>query len=106
MVAKRLSHCLLVLVITMFALSLGCSDKKNEKGSDEVGEKPPAVGSEPECKLSSDCPKGWTCLSGECVDPTLRGVSTGNAVTPDKVKKHVEDIGKKADKRGQDAIDL
>ena len=88
---------LLVLVVcTVFA----CSKKETRQQNDAN----PSV----ECKENTDCRTGWYCLAGACASGTPKTIAEdpGNAVNAEKIKKHVEEIGKDAAARGQKVLDL
>lgn len=90
------------ILICLFALLLlaavACGDKK--KKAEESAE-------EPACESNSDCESGMICLAGECA--SMKGTdiytNTGSAVTPDKVKRHLDQVQKNAQKRMDNALD-
>ncbi len=58
--------------------------------------KPADTSSKPKpCAADSDCAQGWVCLAHACADPRASAVYThpSNAVTPEKVKQQVEQVG-------------
>lgn len=60
------------------------------------------------CTTDGDCVGELVCLAQECTDSS-RGAVYGNprgAVTPDKVKRHVDDIKKKAADRADKSLDI
>ncbi len=44
------------------------------------------------CNTSDDCETGWVCLANACADMRSKAIytDTANAVTPDKVKRELE----------------
>ncbi len=95
---RILSSLTLALSITAFASVGACSDKK--KAAEEPADEGPV---EPECETNSDCDQGEVCLAQECANAASGAIytDTENAVTPGKVKKHMEMINKQA----QDRVD-
>ena len=53
---------------------------------------PEATAGPKACASSTDCPSGWVCLAKTCAHaaPGAIYTDTSNAVTPDKVKREVE----------------
>ena len=87
------SRAFVVLCSVIALAGFGCGDKKKESDEPEA------------CTNNKDCERGLVCLDSECADPrVMKGPS--NMVTPDKVKREVEAINKKADERNQKALDL
>jgi len=65
----------------------GC---KGKKGSSEDAPAPVT-----RCASDTDCSAGWVCLDGKCADPGTGAIygDPANAVTPDKVKRELEQTG-------------
>ena len=86
--------------LTWMALTFGC---KGQAGRDV--ESKARAGST--CAQNSDCAEGLVCLADKCADPSAKALYTdpGNAVTPEKVKQHVEAIGEKARRDLDEAVD-
>ena len=93
---RQIAQTLLVFAAALFMMG-GCGDKKAEPGA--------KANEAAACTQNSDCDRGMVCLAGECADPRINKMPS-NPVTPDKVKREVEDIHKRADERNQKALDL
>jgi hypothetical protein len=85
-----------------FSLTCACSGKKKQaEDSDDDGVE------ELECEDNSDCEQGWVCLAGECSNAGSGAVysDTKHAVTPDKVRKHLDQVNDKAQKRTDEMLE-
>jgi len=90
--------------LLLFAVALpapGCG-KSRTAGGDAA----PAGAARRACETDQDCPARWLCLAGACADPSSKAVYTDpkNAVTADKVKKHVEQVNDQHDKAMDDVM--
>ncbi len=84
------SLCLLTLSLCV-SLFAACGDKK--KGEQEA--------QAASCESNSDCAQGEVCLAKECAKASPGAIYTDpeNAVTPEKVKDHMDMINKAAEER-------
>ncbi len=90
------------VAIALMVLALcGCKDKKKEPP-------PEAADTAEECEATADCDHGEICLAGKCAGTSQKTIITdpGNAVTPDKVKREIENINKAAGARSDKSLDL
>lgn len=80
--------------------AFGCGKDKQAKASEEDEEV--LV-----CEETADCEDGWVCLDGECANSASGAIYTdpANAVTPDKVKREIENIQKNAQKRNDEILE-
>jgi hypothetical protein len=94
---RRLSLLVLCLGVLTFGL-LGCSDKKKPAAEE------PEVAT---CETNADCAQGEVCLANECASAAPGAIYTNpsTAVTPAKVKSHVEQVNEKAQKRADDLLE-
>jgi hypothetical protein len=92
---RRLS--IIALSFGLLSFSFGCSDKK------KAAEEEPEIAS---CETNEDCEQGEVCLAKECASAASGAIYTdpSRAVTPDKVKAHVEMINEQAQKRADDIL--
>ena len=88
---------LLGLGVLSFGLLSACGDKK------KAAPEEPEIAS---CETNADCEQGEVCLANECANaaPGAIYTDTQRAVTPDKVKAHVNQINEKAQKRADDIL--
>lgn len=59
------------------------------------------------CESTADCDDGMVCLAGECASTSGSALYTdpASAVTPDKVRKEIEAIGAKRQKRHDELLE-
>lgn len=88
--------CLLSLSVSF---ALACGDKKKPAAEEDEIE-------EPVCESNSDCEAGMVCLAGECASAKGTDIytNTKSAVTPDKVKRHMEQVNENAQKRADELL--
>jgi hypothetical protein len=86
------------LSLAVLSLAAGCSDKKKS-----AEEEPKSAA----CESNADCGQGEVCLAKECAKAAPGAIYTDpqNAVTPDKVKEHMEMINKAAEERMEKALE-
>jgi hypothetical protein len=79
-----------LLVLAVLLAVSGCRSKGRASEDDRL---PSAT----HCASDSDCAGGWTCLGGECADPRPGAIVSdpASAVTPDKVRRELEQAGQK-----------
>ena len=80
------------LVVLIAMATFACSNKSSS--SDQSAE----------CETADDCRRGWKCANGNCVKPTYTKPRT--AVTPDKVKRELEQVNKDYEKKVDKALDM
>lgn len=92
-------HSLIALGLSFGIFALGaCGDKKKaaEEETTEVST----------CESNADCAQGEVCLAKECASAASGAIYTdpSNAVTPDKMLKHMDMVNESARKRADDII--
>lgn len=88
----------LAIIALSFGLLLGaCSDKK------KAAEEEPEVAT---CETNADCEQGEVCLANACASAASGAIYTDphKAVTPDKVRSHVDMINEKAQQRADEIL--
>ena len=80
----------------LFALG-ACGDKKNSVEEAEAAA----------CESNTDCKQGEVCLAKVCTSAAPGAIYTDpqNAVTPDKVKAHMDMVNKAAEERVDKILD-
>ena len=86
----------LVIIAVSVGLLGACSDKKNPAEEPEIAK----------CESNEDCEQGEVCLANECASAASGAIYTdpSKAVTPDKVKRHVDMINEQAQKRADEIL--
>lgn len=86
----------IAIAFTLCLASCGKNDKEAEPQEEAVSS----------CESTADCDKGMVCLAGECASTSGSALYTdpASAVTPDKVRKEIEAIGAKRQKRHDELL--
>ncbi len=84
-------------VLGFAVAALACGGEKKAPNSDET--------TSGRCETNRDCEAPLVCLASECADPRVHRGGT-NMVTPDKMKREVEQINEQAEKRREKVLDL